>query len=171
MICDVTHNMKEKKQGTMALVKCAVELFTITQKPSEFIDDYCKIFIAKNYPIDAHSGQAGRHEMLYSETHTQIMTAQNVDETGMITNAARRSKIEAEALKSSSEAFLAFLFILVADNTTCKSPSRTSWRTTTSWGRRVTLPQWSRASDSSQILSRRKDRAAATSNKRTRRLL
>ena len=171
MICDVTHNMKEKKQGTMALVKCAVELFTITQKPSEFIDDYCKIFIAKNYPIDAHSGQAGRHEMLYSETHTQIMTAQNVNETGMITNAARRSKIEAEALKSSSEAFLACLFILVADNTTCKSPSRTSWRMTTSWGWRVTPRQWLRASNSSRILSLRKNQVAVTSNVRTIRVL
>ena len=40
MIRDVTHNINETIQGTMALVECAVELFTTTQKPSESIDDY-----------------------------------------------------------------------------------------------------------------------------------
>ena len=38
----------------------------------------------------------------------------------MSTNAARRSKIEADALKSSSEAFLSCLFIVMADNTRFK---------------------------------------------------
>ena len=37
---DVTHDKKETKQGEMALVECAIELFTTGKKPLESIKDY-----------------------------------------------------------------------------------------------------------------------------------
>ena len=48
VICDDTHNTKERKQGKIALIECAVELFTTMQKLSDSIDDYYKIFIVQN---------------------------------------------------------------------------------------------------------------------------
>ena len=39
MIRDITHNMKETKQGTMALVECHVDLYTTVQKPNNSIKD------------------------------------------------------------------------------------------------------------------------------------
>ena len=38
MIRDLTHGMKETKQGTMALVQIHVDLFTTTQKPKEYVE-------------------------------------------------------------------------------------------------------------------------------------
>ena len=46
MIRDLTHNMKETKQGTMALVKCHANLYTTVQGPNESIEDFCLTFMA-----------------------------------------------------------------------------------------------------------------------------
>ena len=46
MICNITHNMGESKQGVMAIVQCAVEMNSTAQKPSETDDEYFKIFEA-----------------------------------------------------------------------------------------------------------------------------
>lgn len=72
--------------------------------------------MARKDTPDAHGGQAGRKERLYKEARARIMIARNVDKIRMNTNAALESETEEEALKSSSKAFLACLFILMADN-------------------------------------------------------
>ena len=78
-----------------------------------------KLFAQKN-TVDAHAGQAGRHNKRYAEARTQIMVARDVNESTMSAAVSRRSNIEAEALNSSSKMFLACLFILMADNTRYK---------------------------------------------------
>ena len=47
MIRDITHNTKETKQGTMALVQCHIELMTTAQKPGEPIEDYFQLTSAE----------------------------------------------------------------------------------------------------------------------------
>ena len=42
MIHALTHNMKETKQGTMALVECHADLYTTVQGPNESIEDFLK---------------------------------------------------------------------------------------------------------------------------------
>ena len=39
MLCDITHNMREIKQGVMAIVECVVEMDTTTQKSSETTEE------------------------------------------------------------------------------------------------------------------------------------
>ena len=45
-IRDITHNMRESKQGGMAIVECAVEMNTTAQKSLETIEEYFNIFKA-----------------------------------------------------------------------------------------------------------------------------
>ena len=59
MIRDMTHNMKESKQSTMAMVECAVELTTTYQKKSDTIEDYFELSTARKDTVNAHGGQAG----------------------------------------------------------------------------------------------------------------
>ena len=44
MIRDLTHGMKETRQGTMALVQVHSDLFTTTQRPNESVEAYYKLF-------------------------------------------------------------------------------------------------------------------------------
>ena len=46
MIRDITHNIKERNQGVMAIVECAVEMNTTAQRSSETIEEYFDIFEA-----------------------------------------------------------------------------------------------------------------------------
>ena len=39
MICDTTHNIRESKQGVMAIVECAAEMNTTAQKSSETTEE------------------------------------------------------------------------------------------------------------------------------------
>ena len=99
---------------------CAVELYTTAQKQSESIDDCYMIFIVQKYTVNAHSGQVGRHERLCAESWTQIMGERGVNKNRMNTDADIKIEIEEAASTSSSNAFLAYLFILMADNTLFK---------------------------------------------------
>ena len=46
IIHDITHNMRESKQGVIAIVECVVEMNTTTQKSSETTEEYFNIFEA-----------------------------------------------------------------------------------------------------------------------------
>ena len=46
MIRDITHITRKSKQGIMAIIECAVEMNTTTQKSSESTEDYFDIFEA-----------------------------------------------------------------------------------------------------------------------------
>ena len=47
MIRDLTHNTKETKQGTTALVECHANLYTTVQKPNNSIEDFKNLHGAK----------------------------------------------------------------------------------------------------------------------------
>ena len=47
IIRDLTHGMKETRQGTMALVQVHVNVFTTTQRPNESVEAYYKLFYAR----------------------------------------------------------------------------------------------------------------------------
>ena len=54
MIRDLTHGMKETRQGTMALVEVTVDLFTTVQGPKQSLEEYYKIFCARRDTVNAH---------------------------------------------------------------------------------------------------------------------
>ena len=62
MIRDMRHNMKESKQGTMAIVETAVELATTFQGKSDSMELYYELFSARFNTVNAHGGRAGYHE-------------------------------------------------------------------------------------------------------------
>ena len=80
MIRDLTHGMKESKQGTMALVQVHVDLFTTTQRPNESVEAYYKLFCARRDTVNAHGGEAGFHKELYAKARMKIMTAKGRNE-------------------------------------------------------------------------------------------
>ena len=61
MIRDMTHNMKESRQGTMAIVETAVELATTYQGKHDSMESYYELFSARVNTVNAHGGQAGYH--------------------------------------------------------------------------------------------------------------
>ena len=67
MIRDVTHNTKELKEETMALVECVVKLFTTTHKQSESIDDYYKIFVKRKDTLNGMARDAARYAGMVSK--------------------------------------------------------------------------------------------------------
>ena len=67
MIRDLTHGMKEARQGTMALVQVHVDLFTTTQRPNESVEAYYKLFCARRDTVNAHGGKAGFHKEIYAK--------------------------------------------------------------------------------------------------------
>ena len=122
MIRDLTHGMKETKQGTMALVQVHVDLFTTTQRPSESVEAYYKLFCARRDTVNAHGGEAGFHKELYAKARARIMSEKNRDELFM-TNAAsdanalaEKTAIEKQARKACCEQFLAALFLKMVDD-------------------------------------------------------
>ena len=64
MIWDVTMNLKETNQGTMAIVECEIDLYTTVQGKNESIDYYYKVFVARKDTVNMHGGQAGYHKGL-----------------------------------------------------------------------------------------------------------
>ena len=73
MIRDLTHGMKETKQGTMALVGVTVDLFTTIQGKKQSLEDYYKLFISRRDTVDAHGGDAGFHKKLYEKARAKIV--------------------------------------------------------------------------------------------------
>ena len=121
MICDLTHGMKETKQGTMALVDVTVNLFTTVQGKKQSLDDYYKIFIARRDTVDAHGGDAGFHRKLFKNARAKIMLEKGRDETWMAnahanaTELAEKDAIKARAKKICCDQYLAALFIKMSD--------------------------------------------------------
>ena len=119
MIRDVTHNKKERKESVMTIVESDVELFTITQEANQTLDDYYKIFKAQVDTIDAHGGNAGHHPVVF-QLHLAALLKKggktNDDYVAMSTSdQAGRALLQTEALKTSKGAYLACLFLLMAD--------------------------------------------------------
>ena len=75
IICDVTLNLKELRQGTINFVKCDVELKTTAQSSSETIDRYYKVFGAHKDTVNMHGEEAGHHRQM-SEDRLAAMLAE-----------------------------------------------------------------------------------------------
>ena len=107
MICDLTHGMKETKQGTMALVQVHVDLFTTTHKPNKSVEAYYRIFCARRDTVNAHGREAGYHKKLYKIARNKILVERGRDEAwitsaaGDATAAAKRKATYCEACKES----------------------------------------------------------------------
>ena len=109
MIRDLTHNMKETKQGTMALVKCHSDMCTTVQGPNESIEIFFQnLHGAKGYRQRAWR-RSGRHKQLHRLARQKIMDDLGFDEAYMENpnNLATEDEVEEEARAKSSEQFLA----------------------------------------------------------------
>ena len=83
MMRDLTHGMKETRQGTMALVQVHVDLFTTIQRPNKSLEAYYKTFCARRDTVNAHGGEAGYHEKLYEKARVTIMAENGRTEAWM----------------------------------------------------------------------------------------
>ena len=100
MIRDLTHGMKETKQGTMALVQVHVNLFTTTHKPNKFVEAYYDIFCARRDTVNAHGGEAGYHKKLYKKVRFRIMAERGRTEVKMMSAASNATAFaEKKAIK------------------------------------------------------------------------
>ena len=122
MIRDLTHRMKETRQGTMALVQVHVDLFTTTQRSNESVEAHYKLFCARRNTVNAHGGKAGFHKELYAKARDKVMAKRNRNKT-FITNVAGDANvqtavtaIEKQARKVCCIQFLAALFLKMADD-------------------------------------------------------
>ena len=121
MTRDLTHGMKESKQGTMVLVQVHVGLFTTTQKPHDSVEAYYKLFCARRDTVNAHGGEAVFHKELYAKARSKIMTAKGRDKSWMSNSAsaerlAEKAAIEKQAKKACCEQFLTALFLKMTDD-------------------------------------------------------
>ena len=116
MIWDLTHEMKDTKQGTRALIQVYVDLFTTTQRRNESVEAYYKLFCARRDTVNAHGGKAGFPKELYAKGRMKIMTENNCNETFMEnttsnTNVlAKATTIKKQVRKACCDQFLAALF-------------------------------------------------------------
>ena len=85
MIRDLTHGMKETRQGIMALVQVHVDLFTTIQRRNKSVEAYYKIFCARRDTVNAHGGEAGYHEKLYAKARVRVMAERGRSENWMKT--------------------------------------------------------------------------------------
>ena len=122
MIRDLTHGMKETRQGTMELVQVYVDLFTTTQRPNKSGERYYKLFCARHDTVNAHGGEAGFHKEIYAKVREKVMAKRNRDKTFM-TNAAGDANvltavtaIEKQTRKVCCTQFLAALFLKMVED-------------------------------------------------------
>ena len=103
MIRDITHNMRESKQGVMAIVECAVEINTTTQKYSETTEEYFDIFEARRNTVNAQYGQAGYHEGMFRKAMIKIMNERNKKIAEVNGDPVPKKEIEEAEMTASSE--------------------------------------------------------------------
>ena len=100
----------------MAIVECAVEMNTTTQKSSETTEKYFNIFGARRNTVNAHDGRAGYHEGIFKKAMVKIMDEKNKTTAKVDGGPVLKKDIEEAGMTTSSEEFIACLFILLADN-------------------------------------------------------
>ena len=75
MIRDLTHGLKQKRFGTMAIVECEYELHTTTQAPGDTLEWFHRVFLAQLATLRAHGGMSGYHPVLV-EQHMEVLMAE-----------------------------------------------------------------------------------------------
>ena len=117
MVRDITHNKKERKESVMTIVESDVELYTTVQEKDQDLDDYYKVFRAQVDTIDAHGGNAGYHPVVYQLHLAALRKKKEISDDAWETASQDDKKaVTAEALKTSKQAYLACLFLLMADD-------------------------------------------------------
>merc|ERR1712127_307801 len=94
------------------------KLFTTTQRSDETLDEYYKAFKAQGDIINAHGGRAGFHQALFQEHLAKLIVEKGLTMTAygaLAREHADKVAILDGANKSSREAYLACLFLLMAD--------------------------------------------------------
>ena len=100
----------------MTNVESDVELFTIHQAPGETLNDYYKVLTQVD-TIDAYGRNAGNHPVVFA-THltTTLQKRETTREAYGAMDEEGRKAIQSKAMKTAKEAYLACLFILMADD-------------------------------------------------------
>ena len=117
IIRDVMHNKKEQAQSTMGLVKSDAALFTTTMDTKDTLDEYYQVFKAQIDTIEAHGGNPGYHGAVYREHYDALVLSKGYDTKEKLdaVDENELKKLKSEALKSSAGAYLACLFLMMAD--------------------------------------------------------
>ena len=117
IIRDVMHNKKEPAQSTMGLVESNTALFTTTMDTKDTLDEYYRVFKAQIDTIEAHGGNPGYHGAVYHEHCDALVLSKGCDTKEKLdaVDKTELKKLKLEALKSSAGAYLACLFLMMAD--------------------------------------------------------
>ena len=100
----------------MGIDEYMVEMTTTAHKSSEATEEYFDIFEARRKTMNAHDGRAGYHEGMLKKSMIKIMDERKNTTDEVDRDPTLKKKIEESAMTTSSEEFLACLFILLADN-------------------------------------------------------
>lgn len=101
----------------MTIVESDVKLSTTVQERNQDLDDCYKVFKAQVDMIKVHGGNAGYHPVVYQLHLAALRKKKNIaDDVWDTTLAEDKKPVTAEALKTSKQAYLACLFLLMADN-------------------------------------------------------
>ena len=91
-------------------------LFTIVQEPGQDLDDYYKVFKAQVDTIDAHGGNAGHHPVVYMLHLAALLKVKEISSNVYkVMDTEGQKPLQAEAMKTSKGAYLACLFLLMAE--------------------------------------------------------
>ena len=106
MLRDITHNLKEIKQGVMAPVERHVDMTYTHQKASETLEEYFRIFIARISSVNAHGGNSGYQKVLYNKHLVALKEERGITATtlsGMSSNDDRdlMKELDETAMESS----------------------------------------------------------------------
>ena len=115
MIRIITHNMRESKQGFMAIVECAVEMNTTDQKSSKTTEECFDIFEDRRNTVNTHNEKTGYHEVMFKKAMIKIMDEMEKTTAELDGDPVLKKEIEEAAMNASSEEFLVCLFILLTD--------------------------------------------------------
>ena len=85
MLRNITHNLKESKQGVMVLVECHVDMTCTHQKLDEPLEEYYRIFMARVATVNAHDGNAGFHKLMYEKHLLALMIKKGINATTLAT--------------------------------------------------------------------------------------
>ena len=117
IIRDVMHNKKERAHNTMGLVENDVAMFTMPMESNDTLDDYYGVFKAQVDTIKAHGNNPGYHGVVYHE-HYKVITVSKGYDTKEKLDAVEDvdiKRMKSEAMKSSTGAYLRYLFLIMAD--------------------------------------------------------
>ena len=123
MIRDLTHGLKQKKFGTMAIVEYEYELDTTTYTSGDTIKWFHRVFLTQLATPRAHYGMLGYHTVLVEQHMTLLMAAAGVTATttdtmttttDLLSHTKAMSTMREKAVETSCKEYLAYKFLLLS---------------------------------------------------------